>query len=81
MNKMDMRTTGTIKEGKERYRSGVILKNDGLLGAGLPSRRTPISIAMFRITPQPGVDHEEAARRGRGRKLDGNLDRGAGPTG
>src|SRR3990170_3696303 len=61
MNKMDIQTTGTLKEGKERYRSGVIpYKQMGYWEPDYRPKDTDL-IAMFRITPQPGVDHEEAA--------------------
>ena len=43
MNKMDIQTTGTIKEGKERYRSGVIpYKNMGYWEPDY-GQRTPTS--------------------------------------
>ena len=47
--------------GKERYKSGVIpYKQMGYWDAGYVPKDTDV-IALFRITPQPGVDHEEAA--------------------
>ena len=61
MNKMDAPTKGTLKEGKERYKSGVIpYKNMGYWEPDYRPKDTDL-IAVFRITPQPGVDHEEAA--------------------
>jgi len=54
-------TSETIKEGKERYKSGVIpYKKMGYWEPGYVPKDTDV-IALFRITPQPGVDHEEAA--------------------
>ncbi len=51
----------TIKEGKDRYKSGVIpYKKMGYWEPGYVPKDTDV-IALFRITPQPGVDHEEAA--------------------
>jgi ribulose-bisphosphate carboxylase large chain len=47
--------------GKERYKSGVIpYKQMGYWDAGYVPKDTDV-IALFRITPQPGVNHEEAA--------------------
>ncbi|MBU6456592.1 MAG: ribulose-bisphosphate carboxylase large subunit [Bradyrhizobium sp.] len=47
--------------GKERYKSGVIpYKQMGYWDADYVPKDTDV-IALFRITPQPGVDHEEAA--------------------
>ena len=47
--------------GKERYKSGVIpYKKMGYWDADYVPKDTDV-IALFRITPQPGVDHEEAA--------------------
>src|SRR5918994_5934173 len=61
MNKIDMPSAGTLKEGKERYKSGVIpYKKMGYWEPDYRPKETDL-IAMFRITPQPGVDHEEAA--------------------
>ena len=46
---------------KERYKSGVIpYKNMGYWEPHYQPKDTDL-IAVFRITPQPGVDHEEAA--------------------
>ena len=46
---------------KERYKSGVIpYKRMGYWDADYVPKDTDV-IARFRITPQPGVDHEEAA--------------------
>ncbi|MDO8895129.1 ribulose-bisphosphate carboxylase large subunit [Nitrosomonas sp.] len=51
----------TMKEGKERYKSGVIpYKKMGYWEPGYVPKDTDV-VALFRITPQPGVDHEEAA--------------------
>ncbi len=51
----------TMKEGKERYKSGVIpYKKMGYWEPSYVPKDTDV-IAMFRITPQEGVDHEEAA--------------------
>jgi ribulose-bisphosphate carboxylase large chain len=51
----------TMKEGKERYKSGVIpYKKMGYWEPSYVPKDTDV-IALFRITPQPGVDHEEAA--------------------
>src|SRR5512143_2601833 len=56
-----MGTSETMKEGKERYKSGVIpYKKMGYWDPSYVPKDTDV-IAMFRITPQPGVDHEEAA--------------------
>jgi ribulose-bisphosphate carboxylase large chain len=47
--------------GKERYKSGVIpYKQMGYWDADYVPKDTDV-VALFRITPQPGVDHEEAA--------------------
>src|SRR6478609_2931786 len=47
--------------GKERYKSGVIpYKQMGYWDADYVPKETDV-IALFRITPQPGVDAEEAA--------------------
>lgn len=52
---------GTIKEGKERYKAGVIpYKKMGYWEPNYVPKDTDV-ITLFRITPQPGVDHEEAA--------------------
>jgi len=51
----------TMKEGKERYKSGVIpYKKMGYWEPSYVPKDTDV-VALFRITPQPGVDHEEAA--------------------
>src|SRR5574340_1802755 len=51
----------TIKEGKERYKSGVIpYKKMGYWEPDYQPKDTDV-IALFRITPQEGVDPEEAA--------------------
>ena len=51
----------TLAEGKERYKSGVIpYKKMGYWEPDYVPKDTDL-IALFRITPQPGVDHEEAA--------------------
>ncbi|MFO1351389.1 MAG: form I ribulose bisphosphate carboxylase large subunit [Gammaproteobacteria bacterium] len=48
-------------KGKERYKSGVIpYKKMGYWDADYQPKDTDV-IALFRITPQPGVDAEEAA--------------------
>ena len=48
-------------KGKERYKSGVIpYKKMGYWDSDYVPKDTDI-IALFRITPQAGVDHEEAA--------------------
>ena len=47
--------------GKERYKSGVLpYKKMGYWDSDYVPKDTD-AIAVFRITPQPGVDHEEAA--------------------
>ncbi|MBI4382290.1 MAG: ribulose-bisphosphate carboxylase large subunit [candidate division NC10 bacterium] len=52
---------GTIKEGKERYKAGVIpYKEMGYWEPDYVPKDTDV-IALFRITPQEGVDPEEAA--------------------
>ena len=52
---------GTLKEGKERYKAGVIpYKKMGYWEPNYVPKDTDV-ITLFRITPQPGVDHEEAA--------------------
>ncbi|MGH7352796.1 MAG: ribulose-bisphosphate carboxylase large subunit [Candidatus Methylomirabilales bacterium] len=51
----------TIKEGKERYKAGVIpYKTMGYWEPEYVPKDTDI-IALFRVTPQEGVDSEEAA--------------------
>jgi len=51
----------TLKEGKARYKAGVLpYKKMGYWEPDYVPKDTDV-IAMFRITPQPGVDHEEAA--------------------
>ncbi|CAB1275279.1 ribulose-bisphosphate carboxylase large subunit [Candidatus Nitrosacidococcus tergens] len=51
----------TMAEGKERYKSGVIpYKNMGYWEPAYQPKDTDM-IAMFRITPQTGIDPEEAA--------------------
>ena len=51
----------TLKEGKARYKAGVLpYKQMGYWEPDYVPKDTDV-IAMFRITPQPGVDHEEAA--------------------
>ena len=51
----------TMKEGKARYKAGVLpYKQMGYWEPDYVPKDTDI-VAMFRITPQPGVDHEEAA--------------------
>ncbi|SDZ06085.1 ribulose-bisphosphate carboxylase large subunit [Nitrosomonas halophila] len=53
--------TETIKEGKERYKSGVIpYKKMGYWEPDYVPKETDV-IALFRITPQAGVEPEEAA--------------------
>ncbi|HSF48695.1 MAG TPA: form I ribulose bisphosphate carboxylase large subunit [Burkholderiales bacterium] len=52
---------GTMKEGAERYKAGVIpYKTMGYWDADYAPKETDV-IALFRITPQEGVDPEEAA--------------------
>ena len=47
--------------GKDRYKSGVIpYKQMGYWDPNYQPKDTDV-VALFRITPQPGVDHEEAA--------------------
>ena len=61
MNKMDIQTTGTLKEGKERYRSGVIpYKNMGYWEPDYRPKDTDL-IAVFRITPPPLRGPRQAA--------------------
>ncbi|CAH9017861.1 ribulose-bisphosphate carboxylase large subunit [Candidatus Nitrosacidococcus sp. I8] len=51
----------TMAEGKERYKSGVIpYKNMGYWEPSYQVKDTDI-VAMFRITPQTGIEAEEAA--------------------
>ncbi len=51
----------TMKEGKARYKAGVLpYKQMGYWEPDYVPKDTDV-VAMFRITPQPGVDHEEAA--------------------
>ena len=53
--------TQTIDDPKERYKSGVIpYKKMGYWEPEYQPKDTDV-IALFRITPQPGVDPEEAA--------------------
>jgi ribulose-bisphosphate carboxylase large chain len=52
---------GAMKEGKERYKAGVIpYKQMGYWDADYVPKDTDV-IALFRLTPQEGVDPEEAA--------------------
>src|SRR3569623_298306 len=56
-----MAKSETMKEGKERYKSGVIpYKKMGYWEPDYKVKETDV-VALFRITPQPGVDPEEAA--------------------
>lgn len=51
----------TMAEGKERYKAGVIpYKKMGFWQPDYQPKETDV-IALFRITPQPGIDPEEAA--------------------
>jgi len=51
----------TMKEGKERYKSGVLpYKKMGYWEPDYKVKDTDV-LAMFRITPQPGMDPEEVA--------------------
>ncbi len=52
---------GTLKEGKERYKAGVLPY--AKMGYWEPDYQIKVTdvLAMFRITPQEGVDHIEAA--------------------
>ena len=53
--------SSTMKEGKERYKSGVIpYKKMGYWDEDYVPKATDV-IALFRITPQPGVPADEAA--------------------
>ena len=52
---------GTLKEGKERYKAGVLpYAKMGYWEPDYPIKDTDV-LAMFRITPQEGVDAIEAA--------------------
>jgi ribulose-bisphosphate carboxylase large chain len=52
---------GAMKEGKERYKAGVLpYKQMGYWDADYVPKETDV-IALFRLTPQEGVDPEEAA--------------------
>ncbi len=52
---------GTIKEAKERYKAGVIpYKTMGYWEPDYAPKETDV-LALFRLTPQEGVDPEEAA--------------------
>ena len=54
-------TTGTIKEDKERYKAGVIpYARMGYWEPDYLPKETDL-LALFRVTPQPGVDPIEAA--------------------
>src|SRR5918997_274167 len=54
-------SAGTMKEGKERYKSGVIpYARMGYWEPDYVVKDTDV-LALFRITPQPGVDAVEAA--------------------
>src|SRR3569623_1977310 len=56
-----MAKSETLKEGKERYKSGVIpYKKMGYWEPDYKVKATDV-VAKFRITPQPGVDPEVAA--------------------
>ena len=55
-NMSDLSDVGTIKEGKERYKSGVIpYAKMGYWEPDYVPKETDL-IALFRITPQEGVD-------------------------
>src|SRR3569833_208571 len=61
LRRLMMAKSETLKEGKERYKSGVIpYKKMGYWEPDYKVKETDV-VAMFRITPQPGVDPEEAA--------------------
>ena len=62
MNKIDTPiASGTIMEGKERYKAGVIpYAKMGYWEPDYSVKDTDV-LALFRITPQPGVDPIEAA--------------------
>ena len=52
---------GTLMEGKERYKAGVLpYAKMGYWEPDYQIKDTDV-LAMFRITPQEGVDHVEAA--------------------
>jgi ribulose-bisphosphate carboxylase large chain len=58
---MAERAKGTVKEGKQRYKAGVIpYATMGYWEPEYVPKDTDI-IALFRVTPQEGVDPEEAA--------------------
>ena len=81
MNKMDHAHDRNPHGGKERYKSGVIeYKKMGYWEPDYEPKDTDV-IALFRITPQDGVDPIEAAAAVAGeslhRDLDGRLDRPA----
>src|SRR3569832_1946030 len=66
LRRLMMAKSETLKEGKERYKSGVIpYKNMGYWEPDYKVKATDV-VAMFRITPQPGVAPEEAAAAGAG---------------
>ena len=51
----------TMKEGQDRYKSGVLpYKKMGYWEPDYKVKDTDV-LAMFRITPQPGMDPEEVA--------------------
>ena len=59
----------------ERYKSGVIpYKKMGYWQPDYEPLETDV-VALFRITPQPGVDADEAAAAVAGESIDGDLDR------
>src|SRR3569833_3784523 len=61
LRRLMMAKSETLKEGKERYKSGVIpYKKMGYWEPDYKVKETDV-VAMFRITPQPGVAPEEAA--------------------
>ena len=67
--------TGTVR-GKERYKSGVMeYKRMGYWEPDYTPKDTDV-IALFRVTPQDGVDPIEAAAAVAGRILDRDLDGG-----
>ncbi len=71
-----MDTTTTPMTGKERYKAGVMeYKKMGYWEPDYEPKDTDI-IALFRITPQDGVDPIEAAAAVAGEVLDRDLDGG-----
>ena len=70
---MNVQPSQTVK-GKDRYKSGVMeYRRMGYWEPDYVPKDTDI-IALFRVSPQEGVDPDRGLRGGRGRILDRDLD-------